>query len=252
MGDGGQFRDGSLLFDPMYQRSAAVYELLYTGAGIKDYPAEAAEIRGIVEDAVPDARSLLDVACGTGAHLRELRHLYSVEGVDKSPAMLDIARSALPDVPLHLADMRTLDLGRTFDAVICMFSSIGYIDEPELTSTIGRLARHVSRPGVLILDGWVRPDAWRTGTQGPPEIASDAKTTVVRLARTNRVGNVTEIDLHYLVRTSGGVEYFMEHHRLVLVKTDVYVAAMRDSGLTTRVISDFMPGRDRVVGVAGA
>lgn len=236
----------------MYERSAPTYELLYTGSGIKDYPAEALEIHGVIQAAVPAARTLLDVACGTGAHLRELRRWYSVEGVDASPKMLEIARKGLPGVRLDLGDMRKLELGRTFDAVTCLFSSIGYIDQAQLAPTMGRMARHLNRPGVLIVDGWIRPDTWRTGNQGPPEIASDDKTTVVRLAVSKRSGDVTEIDMHYLVRSGGAIEYFSEHHRLVLIATQVYIDAMRAAGLTVRVIPDFMPGRDRVVGFAGA
>ena len=39
------------------------------GTGIKDYVAEAAQLHQIITEACPPARTLLDVACGTGAHL---------------------------------------------------------------------------------------------------------------------------------------------------------------------------------------
>ena len=114
----------------VYDKSAQIYDLLYTGSGIKDYVAEAVELHRIIDQACPAARTLLDVACGTGAHLAELRQWYSVEGVDLSPAMLAIARRKLPAIALHVADMRTFDLGRSFDAVICLFSSIGHVTNP--------------------------------------------------------------------------------------------------------------------------
>ncbi|TMB46417.1 MAG: class I SAM-dependent methyltransferase, partial [Chloroflexi bacterium] len=201
----------------MFEKSAKIYDLLYTGAGIKDYGAEAAEVRRLVTEYCPTATTLLDVACGTGAHLLALREWFAVEGVDVSPAMLEVAGARLPGIPLHLADMRTLDLGRTFDAVICLFSSIGYILEPdELRSTIARLAAHLNKPGVLILDGWVRPDAWSNDFRGDPDLASDDDMTVVRLSLTRRSGMITQLDLHHLVRTATEVEYFLETHRLAL------------------------------------
>ncbi|HAC47334.1 MAG TPA: SAM-dependent methyltransferase, partial [Chloroflexi bacterium] len=51
----------------MYDKSARIYDLLYVGSGIKDYPAEAAELHRIIQEACPTAKTLLDVACGTGA-----------------------------------------------------------------------------------------------------------------------------------------------------------------------------------------
>src|SRR2546426_10299925 len=88
---------------PMYDQSARIYSLLYVGTGIKDSPAEAAVLNQIITGACPHARTILDVACGTGEHLSQLRQWYEVEGADISPAMLDVARKRLPGVPLHLA-----------------------------------------------------------------------------------------------------------------------------------------------------
>jgi SAM-dependent methyltransferase len=233
----------------VYEKSARIYDVLYTGLGIKDYPAEAAELRGLINEASPAARTLLDVACGTGAHLAELRRWYEVEGADISPAMLEVAAVRLPGVPLHLADMRKLDLGHQFDAVICLFSSIGYITDPsELGSTVERLAAHVAGGGVLILDGWIRPDEWNDEYRGAPEIATDEEMMIVRLAFSRRVGNVTELDMHHLVRGESGIEHFVENHRLALTPTEDYVSAVENAGLKARVVPDFMPGRDRIVG----
>lgn len=233
----------------MYDKSARIYDLLYVGTGIKDYGAEAADLHAIIQAANPNAQTLLDVACGTGADLAELRHWYTVEGADLSPAMLAVAKARLPGVPLHVADMRTLDLGKSFDAVICLFSSIGYVTDPaEMRSTIARLAAHVAPAGVLILDGWLRPDAWDDDYRGEPDIAHDDEVMVVRLAFSRRKGNVTELEMHHLVRTSTGIEYFAEAHRLALTPTQDYVSAVDDAGLRARVIPDYMPGRDRVVG----
>jgi SAM-dependent methyltransferase len=233
----------------VYDKSAQIYDLLYTGSGIKDYAAEAADLHQIINESYPSARTLLDVACGTGAHLVQLRRWYSVEGADVSAAMLEVAGRKLAGVPLHLADMRKLDLGRQFDVVTCLFSSIGYVTEPsELQSTVARLATHVAPGGVLILDGWVRPDEWSDTYRGAPDVASDEEMMVVRLSFARRVvGNVTELDMHHLVRTESGIEYFVEKHRLALTPTQEYAAAVEAAGLQARVVP-FMTSRDRIVG----
>lgn len=233
----------------MYDKSARIYDLLYTGIGIKDYAAEAAELHQIIMGACPGARTLLDVACGTGAHLAQLRKWYVVEGADVSPAMLEAAARRLPGVTLHLADMRQLNLGRAFDAVLCLFSSIGYITDPsEFRATVERLAAHVGPGGVLIIDGWIRPDEWNDEYRDDPDVASDDETTVVRLTLSRRVGEVTELEMHHLVRNRFGIEYFVESHRLALTPTEDYVSAVENAGLRARVVRDFMPARDRIVG----
>ncbi len=234
----------------MYDKSARIYDLLYVGSGIKDYPAEAADLHRIIDDACPAAQTLLDVACGTGAHLVEMQRWYAVEGVDLSSAMLAVARTRLPGIPLHEGDMRKLDLGKTFDAVTCLFSSIGYMTGPEeMQAAIARLAAHVAPGGVLIIDGWVRPGQWRDNFRpDQPDFASDDEVTVVRLPFSRREGNITELEMHHLVQTDAGIEYFEETHRLRLTETDDYVSAVTDAGLEARVIPDYMPNRDRIIG----
>ena len=72
--------------------------------------------------------------------------------------------------------------------------------------------------------------------------------TVVRLALSRRVGRVTELDMHHLVRSESGIEYFVENHRLALTSTEDYVSAVESAGLNARVVPNFMPARDRIVG----
>lgn len=144
----------------MFDRSADLYDLVYR---FKDYEGEARDLVAVVGERAPNAASLLDVACGTGEHLRLVRSSFDrVEGVDVEPDMVALARAKLPDVVVTEADMRTLDLGRTFDAVTCLFSSIGYLaDAEEMRAAVTRMAAHLAPGGVLVIDGWIRPDAWR-------------------------------------------------------------------------------------------
>ncbi len=118
----------------MFDKTADLYDLFYD---FKDYAAEADAVREIVSARYPGARTLLDVACGTGRHLEALRASFDVEGLDLDAGLLHVAAARLPGVPLHLGDMRDADLGRTFDVVTCLFSSIGYMQTPD---ELGRAA----------------------------------------------------------------------------------------------------------------
>src|SRR5438552_886674 len=107
----------------LFRSTAHLYDLIYEAAG-KDYAAESAELHSLIQARNATAASLLDVACGTGAHLAHLGAWYEVAGVDVDPTMLAQARHRLPEtVPLIEADMRSFSLGRRFGAVICLFSS---------------------------------------------------------------------------------------------------------------------------------
>ena len=66
----------------MFRPSARIYDAVYSW---KDYPRETALVHELVQARKPGASTLLDVACGTGAHLAELRRWYRCEGVDLEP-----------------------------------------------------------------------------------------------------------------------------------------------------------------------
>ena len=233
----------------MFDRSAHLYDLVYR---FKDYEGEARDLVAIVGERAPNAASLLDVACGTGEHLRLVRSSFDhVEGVDVEPDMVALARAKLPDVVITEADMRTFDLGRTFDAVTCLFSSIGYLaDAEELRAAVTRMAAHLAPGGVLVIDGWIRPDAWRPGGGVMAQAESDEETAVARVVRSRRDGDRTYLEMRYLVATSDGFDTIEERHVLTLFSDEDYRSAFAAAGLEAEVLPGPMgPDRDRYVAV---
>src|SRR5580765_3334121 len=84
-------------------------------AGGVDVHGEVAFVLGLD----PAPASVLDAGCGTGRVAIELaRRGVEVVGVDVDASMLATARRAVPTVEWHEHDLATLDLGRTFDAVV--------------------------------------------------------------------------------------------------------------------------------------
>jgi len=235
----------------VFDRTAHVYDLLY--ATVKDYHAEATELAALIRERCPRATSLLDVACGTGRHLQELRSSFAdIAGIDVEPGMLEVARGRLPDVRLELADMRAFELGRTFDAVTCLFSSVGYLsDLDDLTDAIARMREHVAPGGVLVVDGWIRPDAWWPGVNVHAYANDAAGVAVSRVSRTWREGSRTTLDMRYLIATADGFESLEEVHVLTLFADEEYRAAFAAAGLDAQVVPGPMgDDRDRYVAVA--
>lgn len=116
-----------------------------------------------------EVKTLLDVGCGPG--LPVARYLaergIAVTGVDGSQAMVDLFKKNLPDAEAIVADMRGLELGREFDAVLA-FDCFFFLTRDEQRQVLPRLAAHVREGGLLMLntghedaegDGWAIPGA---------------------------------------------------------------------------------------------
>lgn len=213
-----------------YERSAELYDHLY---GRKPVGAEVEQIRALVAARCPGARSLLDVGCGTGAHLAQLRAWIAVEGLDASPHMLAVARRKLPDVALHHGDMRSFALERRFDVVTCLFSAIGYVrSAAELAGAIATMARHLNPGGLLAVEPWFTPAQWRPGEKVHGEVLAD--TDDLKIARFCVSGvrdRFAITPMHHLVATLDGVEHFVETHELFLAEREEIEHAFGAAGL---------------------
>jgi SAM-dependent methyltransferase len=213
----------------VFSRSARLYDPIY--ASIRDYPHEAAELDRLIQERRPGARTLLDVACGTGAHLEHVAGRYDVAGLDLDPEMLEVVRERLPQASFHQGDMADFDLGRSFDAVVCMFSSIGYVrTEERLRSALAAMARHLHPGGVLAVEPWLSPDVWQDRHVGGVFV-DEPDLKIARMNAARRDGNVSVVDFHYLVATPAGVEHFTELHELGLFTVEQHLAAFRAAGL---------------------
>ncbi len=231
----------------MFTDTAELYDLFYDW---KDYAGESARIRELVASRVPNARTLLDVACGTGRHLEHLRAWYEVEGVDLDEGLVAVAARKMPDVPVRTADMRDFDLGRTFDVVTCLFGSIGYVQTPEaLRASVASMARHVAAGGVLIVDPWLTPEGFDPGHPTRPVVVEQPGLAAARLNDSRIEGRLSIMDFHYLiVRPGERVEHLVETHSLGLFTNEEYREGFEGAGLAAEHDPDGLIGRGLWVG----
>jgi SAM-dependent methyltransferase len=218
-------------------RRADVYDAVYRGRG-KDYAAESALVVEQVRKRNPDASSLLDVACGTGAHLEYFIHAFErVEGVDRSAEMLETAAHKLPDVPLHNGDMRGFDLGRTFDAVTCMFASVGYLETgAELNATLQSFARHLVPGGVIVVEPWWFPDNFLSGYVSGSSVNVGGR-TVARVSHSVRAGHASRMEVGYIVADpESGIQQFSDTHVMTLFERERYEAAFTSAGCSVELV----------------
>ena len=198
-----------------------------------DYAGHAATVEAIIRARNPAAASLLDVACGTGKHLEIWRERFEVEGLDIDPGMVAIATARVPEVPLHIADFTDFDLGRRFDAITCLFSSIGYAHTTELLDlAIAAMARHLAPGGVLVVEPWLTPEKIR-----PPWVrVLVAQEDDWVMARTSRLAcdpdsGISDMEFTYVVTTIEGSEIVAEHHVMGVHPPERLVEAAGRAGL---------------------
>lgn len=228
-----------------YERSAEVYDAIYVGR--KNYVEEARIVTELIgRHTRRPARTLLDVGCGTGLHTAELAKDFDVEGVDLSPEMLAHARRRLPEITFHTRDMRSLGLGRRFDAVVSLFSAIGHLTSAtDIHLAIASMSAHLAPGGVLLVEPWFLADRWEPR---PMETNFLPEKRVLRVVESRREGQLAILDMHYFVNFPECVEYFFTEHRLGLHPADVFVKAFEHAELQVRFDEVGLTGRGLFVG----
>lgn len=229
-----------------FSRSQRYYDAIYSG---KDYAQEAAQVKRLVaEHKRSDGNALLDVACGTGGHVPYLRDDFTYEGLDLDTEMLALARTRFPDIRFHQGDMVDFALGRQFDVVTCLFSSIASVRTADrLRQAIATMAGHLRPGGVLLIGAFFAPHEWIPGH--PHAMFVDQPD--LKLARMNVSGvegNVAILDFHYLVATPDGIEHFTERHELGLFTAEEYKAAFERAGLAVQHDTEWLGGRGMYIG----
>jgi SAM-dependent methyltransferase len=114
---------------------------------------EGAFVHSLIEKHHPEATTVLELACGTGAILEQLHPHYDVAGLDLSKGMLEIAGEKVPQVRLFREDMTRFDLGETFDVVLCVFDSINHlVTFEEWEAVFDRARDHLADRGIFVFD----------------------------------------------------------------------------------------------------
>jgi SAM-dependent methyltransferase len=131
-------------------RELAEWWPLFSPPG-EDYAAEAAYVRGLIEErAQGPVRTLLELGSGGGNNASHLKANYALTLVDIAPEMLAVSRALNPECEHIEADMTNVRLGRVFDAVF-VHDAVGYLTrEVDLAAAMETAAVHCRPGGVAI------------------------------------------------------------------------------------------------------
>jgi len=233
----------------MFSKSAKFYNALYGSMG-KDYAAEAQKVHLIIQQYKKSpGNALLEVACGTGLHASILQKDYQVEGLDLDAEMLAVASQNYPDIPFHQADMADFVLEKQFDAITCLFSSIGYVKtKARLNQALQTMANHLLPGGVLIVEPWFTPEQWKPGRVSALFVDQpDLKISRMNISEVE--GRLSFFVFHYTVGTPQGIETFTERHELGLFTREEYLEAFYKAEFEVIHDPEGLDGRGLYIGL---
>ncbi len=178
------------------------------------------------------ATTLLDIGCGGGKNILNLKREFSVTGLDLSPTMLAQAEELNPECAFIQGDMRTFRLDQSFDAIL-MDDAISYMNcRKDFEAAFHTAWAHLEAGGVMI----VTPDV-------TPETFQQNKTTVTPSTRDGLevvfIENVYDPDpsdelyettVLYLIRDNGRLQIETDHWILGIFPLDSWRAVLREAG----------------------
>lgn len=209
----------------VFDSYARYYDLLYQD---KDYVAETEYVVSHIRENAPQAKKILELGCGTGAHAEHLARMgYTVHGVDMSEEMLARAESRKASLPFDVAarltfsvdDARTVNTGQIYDAVISLFHVMSYQStNDDLLAVFETAARHLSGGGLFLYDFWYGPAVLTQRPDTRVKRLENSEIKVTRIAEPvlNVNENIVEVNYHVFIedKSIGGVKQLRETHRM--------------------------------------
>jgi SAM-dependent methyltransferase len=131
----------------LYQELAGWWPLI---SPPEEYADEAAYLAGVLSSAARPVREVLDLGSGGGHVAVHLKERFAMTLVDLSEDMLAVSRRLNPECAHVQGDMRTIRLGRTFDAVL-VHDAVDYVTcEADLRQVIDTAYAHCRPGGVAV------------------------------------------------------------------------------------------------------
>lgn len=208
---------------------------------VEEYAAEADEILRVIRDRRPHARTLLELGCGGGHVAHYLKEAFDCHLSDLSEAMLANSRRLNPECSHVLGDMRSLNLGRTFD-VLLAHDAIAYMtSEADLRRAFETAWRHLS-PGGLAL--FVPDDVEETFEAGTTDVSgSDApdgrSARLFEWVDNVRQDNIVPVHYAFLLRGADGVVHTSyERHEVGVFPCATWERLLAECGFVVEVVRE--------------
>jgi SAM-dependent methyltransferase len=200
--------------DSVFNAYSRYYDLLYRDKG---YAAEVDYIDGQLQRHGVTGSELLEFGSGTGKHGRLLAQRgYRIKGIERSADMVAQAKQ-VDGFQCQVGDISTVQLGRTFDAVLSLFHVISYqVSNEAVQAVFARAAEHLTPGGLFIFDVWYSPAVYAQRPSVRVKRLEDDGIRITRIAEPDIYPNENRVDVNYQIfaeeQVSGEVEMLSESH----------------------------------------
>lgn len=200
--------------ESVFNAYSRYYDLLYRD---KDYAAEVEYIDRLLQLNGAAGSELLEFGSGTGKHGRLLAQRgYRVTGIERSADMVAQAEQ-VDGFQCQVGDISTVQLGRTFDAVLSLFHVISYqVSNESVQAVFARAAEHLTPGGLFIFDVWYSPAVYALRPSVRVKRLEGEGLRVTRIAEPEIYSNENRVDVNYQIfaeeQANGEVEMLSETH----------------------------------------
>jgi SAM-dependent methyltransferase len=216
----------------LYDELAPWFHLLTHPA---DYADEAAYYARVIEEVTGGrARTLLELGSGGGNNASHLKARFECTLTDLSPEMLDLSRTLNPECEHVQGDMRTLRLGRTFDAVFVHDAVMYMTTEEDLRAVIETAAVHVAAGGAVLLVPDTLRETISPGVHdgGHDELDGRSLRYLEWTHAPEPGGTTFEVDFAIMLREPGEqVRVVLDHHVCGIFGRDTWHRLVEGAGL---------------------
>jgi SAM-dependent methyltransferase len=208
----------------------------------EEYAEEAAFAADVIADAASiPVREVLELGSGGGHNAVHLKSRFDLTLVDLSAEMLEMSRRLNPECPHHQGDMRSVRLGRVFDAVF-VHDAVGYLlTESDLGQAMATAFAHC-RPGGAVV--FVPDDTTETFTPGTDHGGSDgADGRAVRFLDWTWDPDPSygwvQTEYAFLLREpDGSVRLEHESHRTAVFSREVWLRLLTETGFEPSALTE--------------
>lgn len=186
----------------VFQDYAYYYNAFYQD---KNYEAEAGQVDSLIRKYGNDVNCIINYGCGTGRHDLELSRLgYFCTGIDLSPLMIEIAKKNSAVEKNHMdfsvADIRTYEPTRKYDAVISLFHVMSYQNSNnDILAAFVSARKALDKGGLFIFDVWYGPGVLSDKPVVRVKEIEDNDNKLIRIARPVMHDKTNVVDVCYEV-----------------------------------------------------
>ena len=219
----------------LYRDLAPWYPLL---TPVSDYADEAVFYRRVIDrHARRPVRSLLDLGSGGGHVAAHLKQRLACTLVDVSPAMLALSERLNPQCTHVEGDMRTLRLGRRFDAVL-VHDAVGYMTtRDDLAQAVATAHAHTAPGGVALFVPDFVTETFRAGTETGGRDGGRRALRYLEWRWDPDPADTTYVaDMAYLLRDGERVDVVGDRHVLGLFTRPTWLTLLADAGFDAHVL----------------